>query len=104
MFHQLKQLTKRDKNMTKKQAIKKIDQTLNKHMKELVKDLNKILTDAKVWYSQDDYIKKYDDMHKPKDRNADQLAIDFATSVINGLGEATMFAENWLWTKEEIEA
>ena len=90
--------------MTKKQAIKKINQTLNKHMKDLVKDLNKILIDAKVWYGQDDYVKKYDDMHKPKDRNADQLAIDFATSAINGLGDATTFPEKWLWTKEEIEA
>ena len=90
--------------MTKKQAIKKIDSTLNKHMKELVKNLNKILTDAKVWYCQDDYIKKYDDMHKPKDRNADQLAIDFATSAINGLGDSLVFDEKWLWTQEEIKA
>jgi hypothetical protein len=90
--------------MTKKQAIKKINQTLNKHMKDLVKNLNKILIDAKVWYGQDDYVKKYDDMHKSKDRNADQLAIDFATSAINGLGDATTFLETWLWTKEEIEA
>lgn len=90
--------------MTKKQAIKKIDQVLNKHMKELVKELNTVLTDAKVWYCQDDYIKKYDDMHKPKDRNADQLAIDFATSAINGLRDSIMFNENWLWTQDEIKA
>ena len=90
--------------MTKKQAIKKIDQVLNKHMKELVTELNTVLTDAKVWYCQDDYIKKYDDMHKPKDRNADQLAIDFATSAINGLRDAIMFNENWLWTQDEIKA
>ena len=90
--------------MTKKQAIKKIDSALNKHMKELVKDINKILTDAKVWYCQDDYIKKYDDMHKSKDRNADQLAIDFATSAINGLGDSLAFDEKWLWTQEEIKA
>lgn len=90
--------------MTKKQAIVKIDKLLTKHMKDLVKDVNDVLIDAKVWYSQDDAIKRYDDFHKPKDRNADQLAIDFALTAINGLKDSMTFSEKWLWTKDEINA
>ena len=82
----------------------KIDKLLNKHMKALVKDINGILIDAKVWYSQSDSIKHYEDLHKPKDRNADQLAIDFAATAINGLNNAMTFDDKWLWTEEDIKA
>lgn len=90
--------------MTKKQAISKIDKLLTKHMKALVKDINGILIDAKVWYNQSDSIKHYEDLHKPKDRNADQLAIDFAVTAINGLKDVMTFDEKWLWTEDDIKA
>ncbi|MBP5784045.1 MAG: hypothetical protein J6W16_00475 [Methanobrevibacter sp.] len=88
--------------MTKIQALKKIETTLKKSLKELTKDLNKILKDTKVWYCQDDYIKTHEAMHKPTDRNGDQLIIDFATHILNG-GELSVENEKYLWTKEDIE-
>ena len=87
--------------MTKVQAVKKVESTLKKSLKALAKDLNGILKDAKVWYCSDDFIKSHDELHKPSDRNGDQIVIDFAAHILNG-GELSIADEKKLWTKEEI--
>ena len=87
--------------MTKVRALKKVESTLKKSLKQLAKDINAVLKDAKVWYCSDDYIKSHEELRKPTDRNGDQLVIDFCTHILNG-GEMSTDDEKKLWTKEEI--
>ena len=87
--------------MTKVQAMKKIETTLKKSLKTLTKDINAILKDAKVWYCADDIIKSCDNLHKPSDRNGDQVIIDYLSTIM--LGEKISATDiKKLWTKEDI--
>lgn len=88
---------------TKQQALKKIETTLKKSLKQLAKDINSILKDAKVWYCSDDYILSHEELRKPNDRNGDQVIIDYATHILNG-GELWADDEAKLWTKEDINS
>ena len=87
--------------MTKTQALKKVESTLKKNLKDLAKSINAILKEANVWYCSDDYIKTHEELRKPADRNGDQLVIDYATHILNG-GELWAEDVDKLWTKEDI--
>ena len=86
---------------TKVKALKKIESTLKKLLKALAKDVNAILKDADVWYCEDDFIKTHEELHKPTDRNGDQVVIDYAAHILNG-GELWAEDTDKLWTKEDI--
>ena len=89
--------------MTKIQALKKIELTLKKSLKQTAKDINSILKEAGVWYCEDDLIKSQEALRKPADRNGDQVIIDYASHILNG-GELWEDDQKKLWTKEEINA
>ena len=89
-------------NEKKQKALKKIETTLRKSLKQLTKDINAILKDAGSWYCSDDYILSHEELRKPNDRNGDQVIIDYATHILNG-GELWADDETKLWTKEDIK-
>lgn len=87
----------------KLKALKKIETTLKKSLKQLAKDINSILKDANSWYCSDDYILYHEELRKPTDRNGDQVIIDYATHILNG-GELWAEDQAKLWTKEDIKS
>ena len=90
--------------MTKKQAVKKIKALVKEQMDSLTKNIDAILTEAKCWYSKDDLITKYDDLHPADSKNADQLIIDHATAIMLGdINEFENLEEKHLWTKNDIK-
>lgn len=84
------------------EALKKIEKVLKKSLKGMAKEVDKALKEAKVWYCHDDFIKTHEEMHKPSDRNGDQMVIDYVSHILNG-GELWAGDADYLWTKEEIE-
>ncbi len=91
--------------MTKKQAATKINSTIKKTANSLVKEIESILKEGDFWYSADDLIKTVENMHKPKDRNGDQLAIDYVVDAITGADKVFVnHLVDSLWTKKDIEA
>lgn len=91
------------KKMTKKQVIKKIEKAMKTAAADLVKEIQSILKDGDVWYSQTEEIKLHEELHQAKDHNGDQLLVDFLPDVISqAYGPVTNLREEDLWTSEEI--
>ena len=84
----------------KEKLAKKINTILSKTAIGLVKDLDKLMKDEGVWYSQDDCITRYDDMHKPNDRNADQLFLDHIASALDRC--FVLVKPDQLWSQDDI--
>lgn len=85
----------------KDKAAKQANKIMKKAFASLKKELDSLLKTNGLWYSNDDKIKEFPDLHTASDRNGDQAIFDHFLTISDEIFEGV--TPEHLWSKEDIE-
>lgn len=85
----------------KDKAAKQANKAMKKAFASLKKELDSLLKANGLWYSNDDKIKEFPDLHTATDRNGDQAVMDHFLTISDDLFEGV--TPKHLWSKEDLD-